>query len=243
MMVVQLSPDLSDPSLLQGAKVTKGSIMHSQTMSPQGTRLTYTSAHELTLWPIEIDKIDMAYTSSELQAVTQAKLAKNNKAGLRIRLSVKNGSAFEQLESCDQLSFFIDGDQGLSTALYEQIFSSVNGILVRPVGGNTPWHKQLDASCLTHRGFKDSDALLPVSDREFSSFRILQEYLSLPERIRFFSIEGLKEIFKSFNGTQLDLIILFDEIVIDTQDLELLDKDTIKSVSYTHLTLPTTPYV
>ena len=228
MMIVQLKPDYGDQSLLQGVKVPKGSVMHSQTMSPQGTRLTYSSAHEISLWPLDIDKIDMAFTSSELQAITQTNLAKNNKAGLRIRLSMKNGNAFEQLESCDQLSFFIDGDQNLSTALYEQIFSRVNGVIVRPVGGKTPWYKQLDASCITHRGFDDSDALLPISSREFSSFRLLQENLSLPERIRFFCINGLEEVIKSFSGTQLDIIILFDELVIDTQDLELLDKNTIK---------------
>src|SRR6478752_108203 len=54
MAVVQIRPDLSNSGLAEGVKIARGSALRSLLDKNGSTRCEYRSAHDLTLWPLEI---------------------------------------------------------------------------------------------------------------------------------------------------------------------------------------------
>ena len=54
MAVVQLQPDLNDPSLQKGSVIARHTRLRSQIGKGEQTACEYTTAHEVTLWPLQL---------------------------------------------------------------------------------------------------------------------------------------------------------------------------------------------
>ena len=54
MMVARLQPDLSDPALAKGYRLPRQSALTSQAVRGQNTRCEFRTAHDVTVWPIEL---------------------------------------------------------------------------------------------------------------------------------------------------------------------------------------------
>jgi len=54
MLVAQLKPDLGDPNLAAGPTVRRGSTMHGLTAADEATACEFRTAHDVTLWPIDV---------------------------------------------------------------------------------------------------------------------------------------------------------------------------------------------
>ncbi len=54
MAVVQMEPDLNEGGLATGFRIPRGSAMQSTLGKGDQTTCTYTTAHELTHWPVEL---------------------------------------------------------------------------------------------------------------------------------------------------------------------------------------------
>jgi len=96
MMVVQLVPDASDPNLVHGARVRRGSSVRSGLPRGQNTLCEFRTAHEVRLWPIEIASAQYFSVAPDLPL---SRLPGGNRAkgGLRIRLRALSGASFRQL--------------------------------------------------------------------------------------------------------------------------------------------------
>ena len=55
MMIARLRPDPLDPNLSRGFTVKRHSLLTSETVRGQNTRCEFRSAHEVTLWPVQIE--------------------------------------------------------------------------------------------------------------------------------------------------------------------------------------------
>ena len=93
MAVVQLQPDLSNPSLKDGYLVPRGSALRSVLGAGDNTACEYRSGHAVTLWPIELVEAKF-FTHGGHQAGLNVVLPPAVKAGIRLRLRTCGGVAF-----------------------------------------------------------------------------------------------------------------------------------------------------
>ena len=208
MAVVQLQPDLSNPSLKSGFKVPRGSAMRSVLGKTDTTACEYRSAHEVTLWPIEL--IDAKFfTHSGAQVGLDVQLPAGVKAGIRLRLRTSGGLAFNALP-LDRLCLNLRGGDDLPGRLFEKILGSVEGVLVVPVGRPAAWHRLLPKTAVRPVGFDEVDALLPSGKRTFQGYRLLQEYFAFPQRYQFIELTDLQPAVSQCAEAEIEIVILLN---------------------------------
>lgn len=226
MLVAQLRPDPNDPVLATGSKrVPRGSTMQSLGGGDDVTACEFRTAHDVTLWPIEIASVSYFSFAPDLP-LTRLPVAQRIKGGLRIRLKTTAGLKFAQT-ALDRLPFYLVGRDDVANALYELCLGNTLGVFVQPVKATSRWHEWLPATAVRPVGFADTDALLPVTLRTFQGYRLLQEYFSFPQRYRFLEVTGLSRAVKRTDTDEIELVLLFGrgdgtlESVVDASHLAL----------------------
>lgn len=228
MMVARLQPDLSDPGLARGVTVPRGSAVTSLTARGQNTRCEFRSAHDLRLWPLEIVQAQYFVHAPDLP-LAQLPVGRQIRSGLRIRLRVHGGLTAQQLP-LSQLEFHISAPGEVGYRLHELIGGATIGSLVwssqlRGEMAHAQWRAGSDSVLLS--GHEDQEALLPETLRGFSSYRLLQELVALPQRFLFFELGQLAERIARVPSTEVDLVILFSraeptlEALVDARSVSL----------------------
>lgn len=196
MAVVQLQPDVANPSLKQGFLVPRGSAMRSVLGKGDNTACEYRSAHDVTLWPIELVEAKFA-----TRAGIDARLPANVKAALRLRLRTSGGIAWRDLP-LDRLCLHLRGADDVPIRIYETILAGVAGVMVG--------QHLLPRSSVQPVGFDETEALLPSGARTFQGYRLLQEYFAFPQRFQFVELKGLRRALAQCAGAEVDITILLD---------------------------------
>lgn len=207
MAIVQLTPELNDPSLQSGVVIPRGSPLRSQIGKGEQTACEYSTAHDVTLWPLQL--YDAEYLSS---ASAVANLGVHGqpglKAGLRLRMRSTAGLHFSHLH-IDTLAIYLRGNE-VAALLYEQFMANTLDCIVRPSRMQVPHGIPLGASAIRPMGFDDRQAMLPRTPRLFRGYRFLQEYFAFPERFQFVELTNLNKAMQRCEDSELDLIFLFD---------------------------------
>ena len=226
MLVAQLKPDPNDPNLAAGPTVPRGSTLSGLLAADDATACDFRTAHNVTLWPVEIVSANYFSFAPDLPLNTLP-VAQRIKGGLRIRLKTTAGLKFAQM-SIDRLCFYLAGRDDVANKLYELCLATGLGVLVLPSAkGPTRWHEWIPAPSIQPVGFSDDEALLPVTLRSFQGYRLLQEYFSFPQRFRFFELTGLARALKRIDADQAELVVLLGrgeptlESVVDGSNLAL----------------------
>ncbi|MBD8528363.1 MULTISPECIES: type VI secretion system baseplate subunit TssF [unclassified Massilia] len=228
MAVVQLQPDLTNPALQKGFTVARGSAMRSVLGKDDNTACEYRSAHDLTLWPVELAEASFVTISGAQTGVT---LPPAVKAGIRLRLRT-SGAAFRDLP-LDRLCLHLRGADALPVRIYEMLLGSIEGVLVMPGARPAGWHALLPKTALRPRGFGADDALLPAGGRSFAGYRLLQEYFAFPQRYQFVDLCGLRASLARCAGKEIEITIL----------LNRADAQLEKTLDASHFALHCTPVV
>lgn len=219
MVVVEVSPSLSEGSLAQGFTLQRGIRMRSQISPDEKTECDFRTSHDLTLWPIQISALNYLGTAAAVDTAG-VRCGKSTRAGLSLQLKTIGGLLFSELP-LDRLSLYLNGSDSLGTRLYEQLFRHTESIAVVSQGKEI---RSPRAQVSLHRqGFADDEALLPVSQRGFQGYRLIQEYFAFPERFLFARLEGLSSRLKRCNSDTVELIFSFDnrnERLFDTVSAE-----------------------
>jgi type VI secretion system protein ImpG len=215
MAVVQLQPDLNDPSLQKGSVIARHTRLRSQIGKGEQTACEYTTAHEVTLWPLHL--IGAEYLNGA-GAVANLGIPKRKgvKAGLHLRLRTTAGLQFNHLE-LDRLPFFIRGGEA-AAQVYEQLMANVQAVFVQSARRPTAWQLDLGAEAVQGQGFDENQALLPYTRRSFQGYRHLQEYFAMPERFLFVELAGLQQALRRCEATEMDIVILFNRSVAHLVD-------------------------
>lgn len=215
MAVVQFQPLLADGSLGEGFPIPRQTSVRSILGKGDETPCEYRTAHDVTLWPIEIAEAEYF---TNMGAVSGANLPDNTKAkaGLRLRLKATAGLKMQEIK-LDSLTVFLRGPDEQPMRLYEQLIGNTVAVVVRPTERPASWQQVLHASSLRQVGFGDDDALLRHGPRSFSGYRLLQEYFAFPARYLFVEYTRLQDAFSKCNGSEIELIVLFDRL---DQELE-----------------------
>jgi len=206
MAIVQLQPDLGNPALNSGYKIARGAAMRSVLGKDDATACEYRTAHDLTLWPIELAEAKF-FTHGGTIAGVEARLPANVKAGLRLRLRTTNGMPFSKL-GLDRLTLHLRGSDEMPGQIYEKLLGATLGVLVLPGSRPAGRHTLLPQTALRPRGFAEDDALLPSGQRSFQGYRLLQEYFAFAQRFLFVELTGLKGAVAACAEQELEIIVL-----------------------------------
>src|SRR3546814_267252 len=125
MAVVRFAPDMKEGSLAEGYTIPRGSALLSSMGGDGETPCEYRTAHDVTLWPLEVGAAE--YLGS-VGAVTAAGVPDRRgvKAALRIRLRATNGVALAKT-GLASLPIFLRGADELRMRLYEQTIGRASG--------------------------------------------------------------------------------------------------------------------
>jgi type VI secretion system protein ImpG len=234
MLVARMRPDPLDPNLARGFTVPRHSGLHSEIARGQNTRCEFRTAHDVTLWPIEIDAVQYFSHAPDLP-LARLPAAKPIRGGLRIKLKAHGGLKFSQLP-IERLAFYVAAPDDVAFRLHELVLGaplgswvghsigSAVGVAVggalggSPAGasgsaangsGRSPTHGFADAASVRQLGFADDEALLPETLRGFSGHRLLQEYAAMPQRLLFFEVADLARRLATVNASEVELVLLF----------------------------------
>ncbi|HUB89576.1 MAG TPA: type VI secretion system baseplate subunit TssF, partial [Dyella sp.] len=227
MAVVQLNPDTKESALATGYTVARNTALRSLIANDDRTACEYRTAHDVTLWPLELVEAKYFETPAAIAAASiPIPAGKTVRAGLRLKFVITAGAQANML-ALDELPIFIAGADELPKRLYEQLLGNAQGFVVRMPSPSGMLVQQFDASAIRDKGFADDEALLPYSDRSFSGYRLLQEYFACPERFLFAVFTGLQQVLARSQATEFDLTVFFDRSVsrlhnaVDTSNFRL----------------------
>jgi type VI secretion system protein ImpG len=224
-MIARMRPDPLDPNLARGFSVKRGSALHSDTVRGQNTRCEFRTAHDVTLWPVEIDAVQY-FTHAPDLPIAHLPPARQVRGGLRIRLKASAGLKFSQLPM-DQLSFYISAGDDVAFRLHELVLGASLATWVQGGASRSPNQGYADGASVEAVGYDDDQALLPDTLRGFSGHRLLQEYAALPQRFLFFSVTDLARRLARIESSECEIVLLFGrgepalESLVDANSLAL----------------------
>lgn len=204
--VAKLQPDLTEGGLAEGFIVPRNTALRSLLGKGEQTSCEYRTAHDTTLWPLELDEAEYltTFTGKELPDIPGAK------AAIRLKLRCTAGLTFNKL-ALNNLPIYLQGVDELPMHLYEQLLGNSLAVVVRPTKSPAPWQEVIENSPITPLGFDDAEALLPFGPRSFHGYRLIHEYFAFPARYMFVALNGLEKAVKRCSYNELEIIILLNQ--------------------------------
>jgi type VI secretion system protein ImpG len=206
MAVVQLRPDPQQGAPTDGFLVPRGTSLTSNVRRGEATACEYRTAHDATLWPVELTNLVHTGYVGDLDGLGFPS-RRAIKATLRARLRTTNGMPFSAL-SLDKLSLFVRGNDAVSLRLYELLLCGSTGLALRDAGATAL--TRIPGGSVKPLGLDDSEALLPFGPRAFHGYRLLHEYFAFPNRFLFVELMGLGAGVRRCSGQELDIVIALD---------------------------------
>lgn len=231
MLIAQLQPELGDPALATGVKVARGASMLSQPGKSGATACEFRTAHDVTLWPLEVVQVEYFAQAADLPLAGLPEW-RRYRSGLRVRLRTTAGLDFSQI-ALEDLRLHCAGIDDVAYRLHELVCGHTMGVFVLPTRRPAAWHEALDGDCVEPAGFADDEALLPPTLAGFGGYRVLQEYFAFPQRFLFFDLCGLGPALRAHGGNEVDIVLLFSR----------LDNALLQSVDASSLALHCVPAI
>jgi len=205
--IMQLQPNLGEGALGEGFPTPRGTALRSVLGRGDQTACEYRTAHEVTLWPLEISHAE--YTGYVTDLGDLDALPRKPKGALRIKLRATAGLTFAEM-ALDELTLFIRGADELPVRIYEQMIGHTVGVVARPATRDPGWRHLIVDDPIVPVGLEDDEALFPYGPRSFQGYRLLAEYFAFPTRFLFVKLRGLAPAVRRCTGTELEIVVLTD---------------------------------
>lgn len=202
-VVLELAPDA--PPLEKGFDVPQGTRLLSRVVPGEASRCMFTTAHAVTLWPVEI--AEARYLNTAALAAARGLGGGRARAGLLLRLKTLSGMPLSSL-ALDRLTLHLASRDRVAHLLYEALIGHACGLAGRPDGAAD--HVPAPDGRVSRLGFGDDEALFPPAPRGFSGFRLLREYFALPGRFLFAALDGLRPLIQRTGSGEIELVVLLD---------------------------------
>jgi type VI secretion system protein ImpG len=203
MAVVEFTPDERQGGLKDGFALPRGTALRARLPRNDAT-CEYRTAHDVTLWPIELKALTVASASGVPEVRFPGRTAKGS---LTLRLRTTNGAPFARTP-IDELTLFFRGGDTVTWRLFELVVNGAIGVAARdPKSGS--WTRIAGAT-VEPFGAADDAALLPVGPRAFQGYRLLHEYFAFPERFLFARLRGLGSGIRECKGSEIELLVALD---------------------------------
>lgn len=208
--VVRFEPNPRQSIGTRGFQLPRGTRLQAEGPRRPGASCRYVTAHDVTLWPIELSRLTHRGGAAGLTAAQCRRLERPERSvrgSICLHLRTVDGRPFSELE-LDCLPLFIPTRDSAGRQLFELCQRAVLGIHLRAPGGELLG--TLGQESVGSLGFDDEQALLPVSARAFQGYRLLQEYLALPERFSFVELRGLGPLLRGCPHAEVELALLLN---------------------------------
>lgn len=227
--VVRLEPKLFEGGLEGGFTVPRGSALRSQVIRNDDAVCDFRTAHDVTLWPLLIDRVEFTGPPPDLP-LASLRLAAPVRSALRIFLKTPGELPLQNV-AADALTFFLSGSEEIATRIHELLFTRCLGVVSHDTAASATNVRLRPADSLRREGFAESQAMFPCPNNAFGGYRLLHEYFAFPSRFLFFSVDRLAPAFRGASGQGLGITILLDCAVPELE----------RSVDATQLALFCTP--
>ena len=156
MAIVQLQPSLTEGSLAAGFVVPHGTTLRGQIPRGEVTACQFRTAHDVTLWPVEISEARYTPFAADLPLNTLG-LTEPVQGVLRLKVRTPAPFTFQQI-ALDRLNIFLAAGDEVALKLYELILGSGLGVLVNPPPRPVPWFGGLGRGGVQPGGFPPQPA-------------------------------------------------------------------------------------
>lgn len=196
-----LHPGPQVQTMIEGHVVPRGTRMVSAFREGLTTRATYTTAQDVTLWPVALDTVEYLPDRGALKAAGvpdgQAE------AALRLTLQRAGPGTLSEL-GLDRLdiSFALSPRAG---AIFDGVFGSPVGVLARSSLKGTTYRKATGPAMV---GIGDGESLLPRVRPAFEGYRLMREYFLMPERFHYLRLSGLNPAIRDCGAGKLEILLL-----------------------------------
>lgn len=211
--VVEFVPELAQ--MKRSELVGTGFEVLSQPIGPQRTRCRYTTTQDLTLQPLALESVRLAYEP-------------DGRSLLRLRFACGALTDWSQIE-LSRLPLYLSADAPLASALHHALTLNTQALYVRLPEQH---ERQLLDGHFAPRGFADEDRLWPKGDSAFSGYQLLLEYFTFREKFMFVTLCGLEHLSISADMPWFEL----DVVLRDAWPKEF-------SVSSEHIRLHAVPVI
>ncbi|RMH47765.1 MAG: type VI secretion system baseplate subunit TssF [Alphaproteobacteria bacterium] len=209
MMIARLRPDPAQGGMDSGFPLPRGTILRSPLREGEQTPVDYRTAHEVTLWPLEISQTEHVDSRGEL--VGRGIEARDGaRAAMRLRLRRTDAKPIAALP-LDTLSLHLCGPGREPWLLHEAILNRGLGLAAKSTDRRRDWVAHAEGRAIAPQGFAPEEALLPRPAQSFDGYRLIQEYFAIPQRFFFVQLSGLRPLLARAEGTEVDLYILLAE--------------------------------
>lgn len=205
MMVAAMVPDMANPALKDGFVLPRHTVLRSALPEGQQTPCLFRTSADLTLWPLEIAEAEYIDGRGALVAAGVAQ-GVEGRAAIRLRLRRAGGAPIGELP-LDRLTLFLGGQAVRGWQLHELLCTETTALVARSTDRRADWVHVLPGR-VEPRGFAPDEALLPLPDRSFDGYRLLQEYFAMPERYHFVDLTGLSQALMRAQADTVDLHII-----------------------------------
>jgi type VI secretion system protein ImpG len=190
--VVEFVPELAQ--MKRSELVGKGFEVLSQPIGPQRTRCRYTTTQDLTLQPLALESVRLAYEP-------------DGRSLLRLRFACGALTDWSQIE-LSRLPLYLSADAPLASALHHALTLNTQALYVRLPEQHE--RQALDGH-FAPRGFADEDRLWPKGDSAFSGYQLLLEYFTFREKFMFVTLCGLEHLSISADVPWFELDVVLRE--------------------------------
>jgi type VI secretion system protein ImpG len=215
MTMAVLHPGPQVQTMLDGHVVQHGSRFVAAYREGVSTRATYTSAQDVVLWPIALEKVDYLQDKGAMNAAGLDR--PEAEAAIRFTLSRVGPGTLAEL-GLDRLDlWFVGGSRG--GAIFDAVFGHGNAAIARSTkaGGAHP----LVGPSLV--GVTDREGLLPRVRPSFEGYRLMREYFLMPDRFHYLRLDGLKPALRSCAQGSCEVVIYLDAARPELADLAAKD--------------------
>ncbi len=217
--MVVLKPGPQVLTMLAGHVVRRATRLVSGLREGLATRATYTTAQDVTLWPIKIAKAEYLQDRGALVANGIHNVAgESGESALRITVSRDGSGNLAELE-LDRLDLYFSG-KARAAALFDAFYGASQVVGARPFGKDNVLAR-VDGPTIV--GIADDEAMLPRSRATFEGYRLLREYFLMPERFHFARLDRLASSVKTCVSGDLEIVILFRRPCPELADVSTTD--------------------
>jgi len=215
--MVTLQPGQQVQTMRAGHVVPRGTRLVAGLRPGLSTRATYSTAQDVTLWPIEIAGVAYHQDRSALGAAGIGAVggAAGN-AALRVTLRRPGGPLGEL--ALDRLDLHFR-DRSKAPALFDALFGATVAAAARPARRGERLEPIAGPTIV---GLRDDEALMPRTRPGFEGYRLLREYFVMPERFYFARFDGLQPVVARC-AEEIELVVLLRRPAPELADLRPQD--------------------
>ena len=204
--VARFAPDPRQTVLAQGFGIARGAKLRTSAGGASRAPCTFTTGHDVTLWPLEIFSLRHTTHTGDLGQI-RVDSRRVVRSTLRIGVRSFNETPLRQLPVKD-LSLYVVGQDAAAIRIYELLHSASIGIMIKPEQSGRA--EPCAGGRVSQLGFADDEALFPAGSRLFQGYRLLQEYFALPNRFAFAQLENLAQGFAACADSRAEIVVLLD---------------------------------